>query len=120
MDQTPVVTLAAGTIGAAIGLLAPFIATALTQRGVTRESQRIVANEILDLLSEPIPIDELLGGRHSSARRRLYILGIRLRDRSAREACEQLVIAAGEAIDEDGLYPAWSRTIQEVSRISRH
>lgn len=119
MDQS-VLALASGATGAVIGLLAPVISSALTQRGANAEGQRLVANEILDILSDAQPLDRLLGGRHSSARRKLYVLGIRLRDKAAREACADLVVAAGQdgAGDHD-LYPSWSRAIGEVSRISR-
>lgn len=120
MSQSPLITLAAGALGAVVGLVAPFISTSLAQRGASRDGQRIVANDILDLLSDSTPIDELLGGRSSPARRKLYILGIRLRDKAAREACERLVVEAGQdGSSEEDLFPAWSHTIQEVSRISR-
>ncbi|GLH99810.1 hypothetical protein [Phytohabitans aurantiacus] len=120
MSQSPLVTLAAGMIGATIGLLAPVIAASLTRLGATKQAQREVADSILDLLSEPKPIDALLTGSFSPARRRLYILGIRLRDDVARRACTDLVKAAGDVgASEDDLFPAWQNAITEVSRISR-
>ena len=119
MDQS-FLALASGAVGAVIGLMAPLIANSLNQRGVTKDGQRAIANEILDLLGEAMPIDAHLGGRHSAARLKLYILGIRLRDETARAACASLVVAAGQdGASEDDLFPAWNETIKEVSRISR-
>ncbi len=120
MNQSPLVTLAAGVIGAMIGLLAPIIAASFTRLGLTRESQRKVADDILDLLGDSRPIDVLLSGSSSAARRKLYVLGIRLRNNAARTACMELVAAAGPAhVSENDLFPAWQKALEEVSRISR-
>jgi hypothetical protein len=120
MAQSPLVTLAAGTIGAVIGLMAPIVNSSVTRLGARRQAQRDVADKVMELLGEPQPIDELLGGSSSAARRRLYILGIRLNDGAARKACLDLVAAAGETgASEDDLYPHWRQTLDEVSRVSR-
>jgi hypothetical protein len=120
MSQSPVVTLAAGLAGATIGLLAPVIAASLTRLGTTRQAQREVADAILELLAEAGPIDALLTGSVSPARRRLYILGLRLRDEAARRACADLVTAAGAAgATENDLFPAWRTALDEVSRVYR-
>jgi hypothetical protein len=114
------VTLAAAAIGATIALVSPILASLFTRSGSTKEAQRAVAKEILDLLSDVRPVEELLGGRHSPARRRLYILGLQLRDTSARESCAELVREADQvALADDALYRAWVQTLTEVSRVYR-
>lgn len=120
MTQSPFVTLAAGLAGAAVGLIVPFISASFNRRGVVREVQRETADRILDLLTDHRLINEFLGGPHNAARRQLYILGLRLRDRHARLACMDLVARAGSpGVTEDALYPAWHQTLKQVSRVSR-
>lgn len=128
MSQSPVVTLAAGAIGATIGLLAPLIAAALLRLGVTRDAQRAVADEIIDLLTggrpgaeeRPLAIDALLGGPRNLTRRSLYGLTIRLRDGVARRACEDLIEAAArDGATEEQLVEPWQRALREVGRVHR-
>ena len=120
MTQSPLITLTAGVVGAAIGLLSPVIAASFTRLGAAKQAQRDVANNILDLFNDGRPLPALLGGTHSAARRQLYILGLRLRDVAARDACYALVEKAGEpSASDDDLFNAWHRMINEVGRVSR-
>jgi len=120
MAQSPILTLAAGTVGAVIGLAAPLINAMTARLGGRRQQQRELADQIMEIFAEPRTLDSLLGGAHSAARRRLYLLGVRLTDPDARHACEELVTSAGQpGASEDEIFPAWEKTIAEISRVSR-
>ena len=71
MAQSPLITLAAGAIGAFIGLAAPLINAMTARLGARRDHQRILADDILDLFTDGRKLDELLTGPDSSARRKL-------------------------------------------------
>lgn len=120
MAQSPLITLAAGATGAFIGLAAPLINAMTARLGSQRDQQRKLADEILDLFQDGQKLDTLMAGSHSSARRKLYLLGLRLTDEQARTACTDLVEAAGNPqASEDDLFPPWQKAIAELSRVSR-
>jgi hypothetical protein len=120
MAQSPLITLAAGAVGAFIGLAAPLINTMTARLGTRRQQQRELADKILDLFVDGQALDVLLGGTQSAARRKLYLLGVRLDDPAARESCEDLIKAAGRpGASENDIFPHWQNTIAEISRVSR-
>lgn len=120
MAQSPLITLAATAVGAVIGLAAPLINAMTARLGTRRQQQRELADKILDLFTEGQRLDNILGGAQSSARRQLYLLGVRLDDEDARRSCVALVKAAGQpGASEDDLFPHWQNTITEISRVSR-
>jgi hypothetical protein len=118
--QSPVLTLAAGAVGAVIGLAAPVINALTARLGTRRQQQRELADRILELFGEAQPLVVVLGGPHSTVRRQVYLLGERLDDTAAREACLELVRSAGNpGATEDDIFPKWQDTITEISRVSR-
>ena len=120
MTQSPLVTLTAGVAGAVVGLLSPVVAASFTRLSATKQAQRVVADDILDLFNDGRPLTALLGGAQSATRRKLFILGLRLRDAAARDACNALVEKAGEPqVSDDELFLAWQQMISKVSRVSR-
>jgi hypothetical protein len=120
MAQAPLITLAAGAVGAFIGLAAPLINAMTTRIGSRRQQQRELADKILDLFTDGQTLDVLLVGARSPTRRNLYLLGLRLYDKAARRSCVDLVEAAGTpGASEDDLFPHWQNTIAQISRVSR-
>jgi hypothetical protein len=120
MAQSPLITLAAGAVGAFVGLAAPLINAMTTRIGTRRQQQRELADKILNLFTDGQPLDALLVGARSPARRELYLLGLRLEDETARNSCADLVEAAGTpGASEDDLFPHWQNTIAQISRVSR-
>lgn len=120
MTQSPAITLAAGAIGAVIGLAAPVINAVTGHFGSRRRHQQELAGEILELFASPDRLEVQLGGVSNGTRRRLFVLAAQLDDKPARSAIDALIdVAARPGASEDDIYPEWHRTVAEVSRVSR-
>jgi len=119
MSQSPWITLTAGALGAVIGMASTFVSGTLTRRAARDDSQRGIANEILDLFREADPAVSLTSA-DSPERRTLFVLASQLRQESARKACHALVHKAGQpGVSQDDLFDAWQHVIDEVSKVSR-
>jgi hypothetical protein len=120
MTQSPAITLAAGAVGALIGLAAPVINAITGHFGSRRRHQQELAAQILELFASPDTLDTQLGGAGNGTRRRLFVLAAQLDDKPARAAIDGLIdVAARPGATENDIYPEWHRTVNEVSRVSR-
>ncbi|MEU8423408.1 hypothetical protein AB0C15_21280 [Micromonospora sp. NPDC048835] len=115
-----IVTLAAAFIGALFGLAAPVITNHIGRRDRERDSQRAIAEQILDLFDSPASLSEILGHDDSRVRRRLYLLALRLKSEKPRQAVMNVVAIAGDRDQgSDQLEEAWFVMTDEVGRICR-
>ncbi|MFC5263702.1 hypothetical protein ACFPJ1_16430 [Kribbella qitaiheensis] len=114
------VTLAAAVIGALLGLAAPLVANSIARRDRDVEAQRQIATQIFEIFDSAEPLPDVLALDESGARRRLYLLSLRLRSESARVAVMRVVaISGGRPVDNDELHEAWFVMMDEVGRLWR-
>jgi len=118
-------TLLGTVVGAAIGLFAPVITTALAHKSSKQDNQRDLADQIMNLFADGSAPASLLHEQQNSARRRLYLLAIKLNSAPARDACMRFIACAGRSDSSspgaDGLavYQAWEQMMTEVAAIYR-
>jgi hypothetical protein len=115
-----VVTLIAAMVGAAVGLLAPFLSTRIGRADRERDAQRDVAARIMALFED---VDYVEGGftsRHSVRRRQLYLLALRLTNTQAREATMRFIAAAGQyPAESDELFNSWEAMMSLIGGVYR-
>ncbi len=113
-------TLAAAVVGAVLGLLAPMTSDAVGRRSRRRQDQRDVASAIMDIFAGGGTLVDLLGGRESPPRRRLFLLALRLERLPARMACLEVIDLAGaDAWDDDAVQYAWNLMMDQIGAIFR-
>jgi hypothetical protein len=114
-------TLTAAIIGALLGLAAPLVANSISRRDRDVEAQRQIATQIIEIFDSAQPLSELLELDESGARRKLYLLSLRLRSEPARVAIMRVVSVSGSRpVDNDELHEAWFVMMDEVGRLWRH
>jgi hypothetical protein len=105
--------------GLTAGLGAPLVTSRLGRQTAVQAEQQQLAREILDLWRVSHSLQDLLRNDINGARRNLLLLGVRLRDQTARESCLQLVQAATSGFTDDQLIDAWSDMVGAVSAAYR-
>jgi hypothetical protein len=110
-----------GTLGGALfGLLAPFITSRMARREHDLDVQRDIASEIMGLFDDGDSPAVLLSTAESRPRRKLYLLGLRLDDETARRSCMTVVAQAGQKpYNEDLLLDSWNVMMGQVSTVYR-
>ncbi|GAB3944828.1 hypothetical protein GCM10027614_35590 [Micromonospora vulcania] len=93
-------------------------------RGIGRRernqtSQREIAGQILEIFESPQPLPDLLCSTDSAARRRLYLLAMRVQDIHARESALELVAVSGSDGSAERLHDAWFNAMTHVGRVWR-
>ncbi|SRR6266545_629868 len=121
MNVTPILVSVLGVLaGLAAGLGAPFVTSLLGRRTSAWIEQHAISDRILDLWVTEEPLPDLLRLDVHGTRRRLLLLGCRLRDRTARDACLRLVhLASSSDVRDDELLDAWSEMIATVAACHR-
>jgi hypothetical protein len=110
---------ATAVLGLFAGLTAPMIAQRVQAKERRAETQRGHCDEILRLF-EDVDVRSTLLDTHSGTRRRMLLHAMRLTDKRARAACEELVeYATGPNGAQAELLDRWSTMIHEVARAYR-
>ena len=103
-----------------VGLGAPFVTAMVARRREYRAAEHELADRILDLWKADKPLIDLLRDDRLNARRSLLLLGVRLSDQPAREACLRLVHVSGTpGATEDELLDLWGAVVEVVSGVYR-
>ncbi|MFC5926507.1 hypothetical protein, partial [Micromonospora vulcania] len=112
-------TLLGTILGAFLGLLAPIVTGGIGRRERNQTSQREIAGQILEIFESPQPLPDLLCSTDSAARRRLYLLAMRVQDIHARESALELVAVSGSDGSAERLHDAWFNAMTHVGRVWR-
>jgi hypothetical protein len=114
------VSAASVLVGLLVGLGSPLLVSAISRRSRRSKEQHQIAHQILELWEREEVVHDLLVENLYLTRRMLLLLGNRLRDRVAREACLYLVrLAAQVTPDRTEVVDAWSTLVKEVGRVYR-
>jgi hypothetical protein len=106
--------------GLLAGLGTPWLTSLMSKRSGQASEQHAVADRLLSLWEHPEPIPEILRADLYGARRSLILLGSRLSDSAAREACLSMVrIAADQNATDEALVDAWSDFVAAVAPVFR-
>ncbi|MBM0204401.1 hypothetical protein ACIA47_19350 [Micromonospora sp. NPDC051227] len=112
-------TLLGTILGALLGLLAPVVTGGIGRRERDQTAQRDIARQILEIFESPQPLTDLLCSNDSAARRRLYLLAMRVQDSKARESALELVAVSGSDGSAERLHDAWFNAMTHVGRVWR-
>ena len=115
-----VFTLVGTVVGAGLALLAPVISSTLTTRTSQRQGQRDLAAQILALFDDGASPANLLTQERNAARRRLYLLALRLDSHTAHDACMRFIACAdGSASPPSHYLDTWEEMMNAVAKIYR-
>jgi hypothetical protein len=120
-------TLLGTAVGAVIGLLAPVVTSSTSRRAREQETQREIASSIMKIFEEGDSPTSVLMGQQNPARRRLYLLALRLKSRSARDACLRFIACSADSndpadsndstVEHPDALTEWESMMGEVSKI---
>lgn len=114
------VVLVSALGGLIVGLGAPALASREERRSAARDWERSLADRVLELWEGESDLYGALTASASPLRRNLMLLGVRLRDKDAREACLELVrLADTSNPDEEELLNAWADMVAAVASVYR-
>jgi hypothetical protein len=117
LDQQ-VFTLLGTLLGAFVGLSAPIVSSRLAARVSNRDSQRTIADAILNLFSDGQDPTIFLKQQENPDRRKLYLLALRLQNEKARRACLEFIAHVNsEAPKRDDTQRAWENLVTQVAEI---
>lgn len=107
--------------GLIVGLGAPALASHEARRSAAHDQERSLADRVLEMWENEGDLYAALTSRTAPLRRNLMLLGIRLRDKEARNACLELVqLADAGNPDEEELLNAWADMVAAVARVYRN
>ncbi len=114
------VAVAGVLAGLLVGLGAPWLNSLSARRSGRSKEQHIVADQILQLWQRPEGVRELLVDDLYGTRRSLLLLGSRLQEKKARNACLTLVhTSAQRDSQEDDIVDGWTDVVMHVSEVYR-